>query len=79
MNALHHGKLTKEAKTMVTEEMDMHIEACARKANCLPSELLREIIYAGLTGETFTGHVANDRASVMQMQGASQGEKRANK
>lgn len=76
-NKLHLGKLVKEAKTMVTEEMDEHIEALARQARCLPSELLREVIYAALSGKTFTEHVADDRRSVMHGQSPNQGDKRS--
>jgi hypothetical protein len=75
--AYHHGKLTEEAKTMVTEDMDLHIKTLAKKAGCQPSELIREAIYLFFSGETFTGHVANDRRSVMQLQGVNQGDKGA--
>jgi len=74
---LHTGKLTKEAKTMVTEEMDEHIADLARQARCNPAELIREAIYAAFSGKTFTDHVADDRRAVMSMQGSIQGDKRA--
>lgn len=77
MNAYHTGKLTHEAKTMVTEEFDELIAEKAKQAKCQPSELLREALYLVLTGKTFTEHVANDRRSVMQMQGSKQGDKGA--
>ena len=75
--ALHHGKLTNEAKTMVTEAMDEHIADLARQAKCQPAELIREALYLFFSGNTFTGHVANDRRSVMHKQGSTQGDKGA--
>ena len=75
MSALHTGKLAFEAKTMVTEELDELIDASAKKANCLRQELIRDALYAAFTGKTFTEHVANDRLSVMRLQGSKQGDK----
>lgn len=75
--SLHTGKLICEAKTMVTEEMDERIAVLAKQARCQPAELLREVIYKGLTGKTFTEHVANDRLSVMCLQGSKQSDNKA--
>jgi hypothetical protein len=75
----HHGKLVCEAKTMVTETMEEHIQELARQAKCQPAELIRDAIYAAFSGDTFTGHVANDRRSVMSYQGSVQGDKRDSK
>lgn len=77
MTTFHTGKLTHEAKTMVTEEMDERIAVLARQAKCQPSELVREALYLFFTGKTFTEHVANDRRSVMCSQGSVQGDSRA--
>ncbi len=77
MAELHIGKLQHEAKTMVTESMEEFIADLARKANCNPQELVREALYAALTGKTFTEHVANDRRSVLSLQGFTQADKRA--
>lgn len=74
---LHYGKLTSECKTMVTEAMDAHIAKLARRAQCQPSELVREAIYMAFSGESYSGHVSNDRLSVMHLQGAVQGDKGA--
>ena len=49
--SLHTGKLICEAKTNVTEEMDERIAVLAKQARCQPAELLREVIYKGLTGK----------------------------
>jgi len=76
---LHTGKLTVEAKTMVTEEFDDLLKRCARSANCLPQELVRDALYLAMTGKTFTEHVANDRRSMMALQGPKQGDKGASR
>lgn len=78
MNALHIGKLTQEAKTMVTEAMDERIAELAKQAKCQPSELIREALYKIFSGDTYSGHVSNDRLAVMQLQGIAQGDKGAN-
>ena len=69
--ALHHGKLTIVAKTKVTEAMHELLIERARIAKCPPSDLLRDALYVVLTGISYSDHVANDRRSAMQMQGAS--------
>lgn len=73
--SLHYGKLTSECKTMVTEAMEAHIAKLARQAQRQPSELVREAVYKVFSGDTYSGHVSNDRLAVMHLQGASQGEK----
>ncbi len=72
---LHNGKLVHEAKTMVTETFDALIADKARQAKCSPQELVRDALYFALTGKTFTDHVANDRRSVLSMQGPKQAVK----
>jgi hypothetical protein len=66
---LHHGKLTEEVKTTVTEAMHELLVDKAREAKCNPSDLFRDALWLVLTGATYLDHVANDRRSVMQIQG----------
>lgn len=72
---LHHGKLTEEAKTTVTEAMHELLADRARQAKCNPSDLLRDALYFVLTGATYSDHVANDRREAMQIQGQPRGDK----
>ena len=71
---LHHGKLTEEAKTTVTEAMDEYIRVLATKAKCHPSDLIRDALYLQFTGNTYLEHVSNDRRQVMQIQGREEGD-----
>lgn len=66
---LHHGKLTEEVKTTVTEAMHDLLADKAREAKCNPSDLFRDALWLVLTGATYLDHVANDRRSVMQIKG----------
>jgi hypothetical protein len=66
---LHHGKLTEEVKTTVTEAMHELLVDKAREAKCNPSDLFRDALWLVLTGATYLDHVAHDRRSVMQIQG----------
>ena len=76
-DALHVGKRTQEAKTMVTERMHDLIAEKARAAGCTPSDLVHDILYLVLTGKTFADHVADDRRAVLLMEGREQGDNRA--
>ncbi len=74
---LHVGKLSEEAKTTVTESMHTRLHDLARKANCNPSDLIRDAIYLVFSGDAYAAHVANDRRSVMKHQGRQQGDRKA--
>jgi hypothetical protein len=74
---LHHGKLTQEAKTTVTEAMDEYIRALATKARCHPSDLIRDALYLQFTGNTYLDHVSNDRRQVIQRQGREMADAKA--
>ena len=69
---LHHGKLIELAKTMVTEMAGKEIADRARKANCSEADFLRELIYMGLTGHTFSDLVAKDRRAQVASKAASE-------
>ncbi len=77
MTDFHHGKLTEEAKTTVTETMHELLADKARQAKCNPSDLIRDAVYLVFTGATYLDHVANDRRSVMQNQGQQVADKGA--
>ncbi len=74
---LHHGKLTEESKTTVTEAMDEYIRVLAAKAKCHPSDLIRDALYLQFTGKTYLEHVSNDRRSVIQSQGREMADAKA--
>ena len=71
---LHHGKLTEESKTTVTEAMDEYIRVLATKAKCNPSDLIRDALYLQFTGKTYLEHVSDDRRSVMQREGREESD-----
>lgn len=75
--ALHVGKRTEEAKTLVTSQMHDLLAEKARAAHCTPSDLLHDVLYLALTGMTYADHVANDRRAVLLMEGRAMGERRA--
>ena len=76
--ALHVGKRTEEAKTLVTPQMHDLLAEKARTARCTPSDLLHDALYLVMTGMTYADHVANDRRAVLLVQGRLAGERRAN-
>ena len=71
---LHHGKLTAIAKTMVTESCWNEIITRARKAKCSESDLLRELIFLGVSGHTYSELVAKDRRAQLGIQDAQEYE-----
>ena len=75
--ALHVGKRTEEAKTLVTPQMHNLLAEKARTARCTPSDLLHDALYLVMTGMTYADHVANDRRSVLIREGRLLGERRA--
>lgn len=75
--ALHVGKRTEEAKTLVTPQMHDLLAEKARAARCTPSDLLHDALYLVMTGMTYADHVANDRRAVLLVQGRVMGERRA--
>ena len=75
--ALHVGKRTEEAKTLVTPQMHDLLAEKAREARCTPSDLLHDALYLVMTGMTHADHVANDRRSVLIREGRLLGERRA--
>ena len=75
--ALHVGKRTEEAKTLVTPQMHDLLAEKARTARCTPSDLLHDALYLVMTGMTYADHVANDRRSVLMLEGRLLGERRA--
>lgn len=74
---LHVGKLTEEAKTTLTESMHEHLAQLAREARCSPSDLLRDAVFLVFSGVTYSDHVANDRRSVMKLEGRKLADRRA--
>lgn len=75
--ALHVGKRTEEAKTLVTPQMHELLADKARTAGCTPAELLHDALYLVMTGMTYADHVANDRRAVLLVQGRQMGDRRA--
>lgn len=73
----HHGKLTEESKTTVTEAFDEHIRDLANKAKCHPSDLIRDALYLQFTGKTYLEHVSDDRRLVIQGQGRDVADSKA--
>lgn len=66
--ALHTGKLDWRIDTSVTEEM---CDAIATKAHALgipKADFVRELLFLGMTQETYTFHVAKDKAAAIKAQ-----------
>ena len=74
---LHAGKRTEEAKTLITPQMHDLLAEKAREARCTPSDLVCDALYLVLTGTTYADHVANDRRSVLSVQGRHAVESKA--
>lgn len=75
--ALHVGKRTEEAKTLVTPQMHDLLVQKAREARCTPSDLFHDVLFLVLTGSTYADHVANDRRVALGLEGRQDGEKGA--
>ena len=75
--ALHVGKRTEEAKTLVTPQMHDLLAEKARTARCTPSDLLHDALFLVMTGMTYADHVANDRRAVLTLEGRVMGDRRA--
>lgn len=78
MTALHIGKCSEEVKTTVPPDFHDFIADKARELRCTPAELVRDALYLGFTGETYSLHVAKDRRAALQVEGRKLGEKGAN-
>lgn len=76
---LHAGKRTEEAKTIITPQMHDLLAEKAREARCTPSDLVCDALYLVLTGTTYADHVANDRRSVLSVQGQQVAHDKASK
>lgn len=74
---LHAGKRTEEAKTLVTPQMHDLLAEKAREARCTPSDLVNDALFLVFSGMTYAEHVANDRRSVLLLEGRLLGERRA--
>ena len=75
--ALHVGKRTEEAKTLVTPQMHDLLAEKAREARCTPSDLVNDALFLVFSGKTYADHVANDRRAVLIQEGRLLGERRA--
>lgn len=75
--ALHVGKRTEEAKTLVTPQMHDLLAEKAREAHCTPSDLVNDALFLVFTRKSFADHVADDRRAVLALQGRELGERRA--
>lgn len=75
--ALHVGKRTEEAKTLVTPQMHDLLAEKARKAHCTPSDLVNDALFLVFTRKSYAEHVADDRRAVLALQGRELGERQA--
>lgn len=75
MSTLHKGKCSDEVKTTVPPEFHDYIAEKAREQRCSPAELIRDALYLAFLGETYSGHVANDRKAAFSTEGRVQAEK----
>lgn len=69
MKSLHQGKKTQECKFSVTESVDDYIKKIALELRCPYADVARDFLYLGITGKTYSEHVANDRRCAMQTEG----------
>jgi len=77
MKPLHKGKLSEECKFSITEDLDQDLKDLARQGNCTYAEICRELIWMAGTGKVYSEHIANDRRSLLQLEGRVAAEKKA--
>lgn len=71
MPSLHIGKLDRRVETSVTEAFDEWAAIQAHSQGIPKAEFLRELLYVGATTETYSLHVAKDKAASFKKQLAS--------
>jgi hypothetical protein len=77
MSNLHKGKCSDEVKTTVPPEFHDFIAERACEQRCSPAELIRDALFLAFLGETYSGHVANDRRAAFSTEGRTHAEKGA--
>ena len=65
---LHIGKLDKTIETSVTESFAEWIVVQAHAQGLPKAEFIRELLYMAATTETYTFHVAKDKAEAFKNQ-----------
>jgi hypothetical protein len=58
---LHTGKLDNRIETSVTEAFADALAACAHTLSIIKADLVRDMIYLGFAGETYSLHLAKDK------------------
>ena len=65
---LHVGKLDKSIETSVTEAFSEWIVVRAHALGLPKAEFIRDLLYIAATTETYTFHVAKDKAKAFKSQ-----------